>query len=156
MLYLNLESDQLADMAKQQVQDGVPVWFGCDVGKMLERKLGIMDTGLYDYDTILNTDLSMTQGRYAGLRAHLPDARHDADGCGRGKRPDQEMESRKQLGDEIGEKGFFVMSQEWFKVYTHQVVVNQKYLTAEQRKALETEPVELKPWDPIGSLAECE
>ena len=59
VLYLNLESDQLADMARRQVQDGMPVWFGCDVGKMYERELGIMDTGLYDYDTILNTDLNM-------------------------------------------------------------------------------------------------
>ena len=156
VLYLNLESDQLADMAKQQVQDGVPVWFGCDVGKMLERKLGIMDTGLYDYDTILNTDLSMTKEDmldygHTFLTHAMTLTAVDVEN-GRIKK----WKVENSWGDEIGEKGFFVMSQEWFKVYTHQVVVNQKYLTAEQRKALETEPVELKPWDPIGSLAECE
>ena len=56
-------------------------------------------------------------------------------------------------GDEVGEKGFFVMSQDWFRLYTHQVVVHKKYLTPEQLKALDMEPIELKPWDPIGSLA---
>ena len=53
----------------------------------------------------------------------------------------------------MGEKGFFVMSQDWFSLYNHQVVVNKKYLTAEQLKALKRKPVELKHWNPIGSLA---
>ena len=45
------------------------------------------------------------------------------------------------------------MSDEWFSKYMYQVVVNKKYLTDEQLKALELKPIELKPWDPMGSLA---
>jgi bleomycin hydrolase len=32
-------------------------------------------------------------------------------------------------------------------------VVNVKYLSKEQREMLKAEPIVLKPWDPMGSLA---
>ena len=45
------------------------------------------------------------------------------------------------------------MSDAWFDQYMYQVVVNRKYLTEQQRAALETPVIELNPWDPMGSLA---
>jgi bleomycin hydrolase len=45
------------------------------------------------------------------------------------------------------------MSNDWFKEYVCQVIINKKYLSKEQLSALEKEPLELEPWDPIGSLA---
>ena len=155
VVYLNLESDQLADMAKQQVQSGMPVWFGCDVSKLYDRDLGIMDTGLYDYDAVLSTDLSMTKadmldyGQTVLTHAMTLMAVDVRDG------QITKWKVENSWGDEVGEKGFFVMSQDWFGYYTHQVVVQKKYLSPEQLKALEAEPIELKPWDPIGSLAAC-
>ena len=56
-------------------------------------------------------------------------------------------------GEEPGEKGFFVMSDDWFNEFTYQIVVNVKYLSKEQREMLKKEPIVLKPWDPMGSLA---
>ncbi|HRX08518.1 MAG TPA: C1 family peptidase, partial [Candidatus Limiplasma sp.] len=153
VVYLNLESEKLADMARQQVQEGMPVWFGCDVGKLYDRDLGIMDTGLYDYDAVLNTDLHMTKADMLdygqtvlthAMTLMAVDVRE-------GQITKWKVEN--SWGDEVGEKGFFVMSQDWFGYYTHQVVVKKKYLSPEQLKALEAQPIELKPWDPIGSLA---
>ena len=40
-----------------------------------------------------------------------------------------------------------------FDEFTYQVVVDEKYLTDEERKQLEQEPIVLEPWDPMGSLA---
>lgn len=153
VVYLNLESSQLADVARRQVQDNLPVWFGCDVGKLSDRDLGIMDTGLYDYDTVLNTDLNMSKadmldyGQTVLTHAMTLMAVDVRDG------QITKWKVENSWGDEVGEKGFFVMSADWFQYYTHQVVVRKKYLSPEQLKALEQPPVELKPWDPIGSLA---
>ena len=44
-------------------------------------------------------------------------------------------------------------SDAWFDQFVYQAVVNKKFLNQEQQKALATEPVELAPWDPMGSLA---
>jgi len=56
-------------------------------------------------------------------------------------------------GDKSGKDGWFIMSDEWFDKYMYQVVVNKKYLSKSQISALEQKPIELKPWDPMGSLA---
>ena len=45
------------------------------------------------------------------------------------------------------------MTDDWFSEFTYQVVVNKKYLTAQEREMLAQNPFELKPWDPMGSLA---
>ena len=46
------------------------------------------------------------------------------------------------------------MSDSWFDQFTYQAVVNKKYLNKKELSALEKKPVELKPWDPMGSLAD--
>ncbi len=45
------------------------------------------------------------------------------------------------------------MTDRWFDEYTYQIVVNRKYLPKEVLEAYEQEPIVLKPWDPMGSLA---
>ena len=32
------------------IKAGQPVFFGCDVGKFSDRKAGIMDTALFEYE----------------------------------------------------------------------------------------------------------
>ena len=56
-------------------------------------------------------------------------------------------------GDKSGQDGYYIMTDEWFGQYNYQVVVNRKYLTPEQQEMLTQEPIHLKPWDPMGSLA---
>lgn len=34
------------------IKTGVPVFFGCDVGKFSDSSKGIMDTALFDYEVI--------------------------------------------------------------------------------------------------------
>ena len=50
--------------------------------------------------------------------------------------------------------GYYIMSSSWFDRYTYQAVMNKKYLTKEELEAYEANPIELKPWDPMGSLAD--
>ena len=42
-------------------------------------------------------------------------------------------------GKDAGVDGYYIMSDAWFDEYMYQVVVDKKYLTEEQRKALEQE-----------------
>ena len=56
-------------------------------------------------------------------------------------------------GDEVGKEGYYVMSDEWFSEFVYQILLEKKYFSAEQAAAFEQEPIELLPWDPMGSLA---
>ena len=44
------------------IKNNEAVWFGCDVGKMFHRDLGVMDMDLYDYESLLGTDFLMDKG----------------------------------------------------------------------------------------------
>jgi bleomycin hydrolase len=56
-------------------------------------------------------------------------------------------------GDKGGDKGYMMMTDAWFDEYMYEVTVNKEYLTSELLAVLETEPVVLPPWDPMGALA---
>jgi bleomycin hydrolase len=153
VVYLNLGSEALEQAACRQIKDGEPVWFGSDVGKMYNRELGIMDTNLYRYEDVLNMDLHMSKADMLDYgQSCLTHAMMllgvDIENGGIKK-----WKVENSWGKDVGEKGFFVMSNDWFKEYVCQVIINKKYLSKEQLSALEKEPLELEPWDPIGSLA---
>jgi bleomycin hydrolase len=45
------------------------------------------------------------------------------------------------------------MDDRWFDEFTYQIVIDKKYLSAKELAAYEEKPIELEPWDPMGSLA---
>jgi len=56
-------------------------------------------------------------------------------------------------GDKLGDKGFFVMSDRWFDEFMYEVAVDKSFLSPQLLAVLDTEPIRLPPWDPMGSLA---
>ena len=56
-------------------------------------------------------------------------------------------------GDDKGDKGYLMMTDEWFSEFVYEVVVDKKFVPEEILKVLEQEPVMLPPWDPMGALA---
>lgn len=152
--YLNLEVDKLIDYSKQQLKEGEPVWFGCDVGQWSERDLGIMDTQLFNYEELLNTKFSLDKGQRLqygeSLLTHaMVFTGVNVDDSGQAER----WKVQNSWGEKVGDDGFFIMSNDWFKEFNYEVVINKKYLSEADLKSYQKDPVVLKPWDPMGSLA---
>lgn len=152
--YLNLPVDELKAAAIAQLKDGEPVWFGCDMGPYVNRDTGIMDPDVYAFEDFLQADFPMDKAQRLdygqSLMTHamvFQGVNLDSEGTPTRWRVENSW------GEEPGQKGYFVMSDEWFTEYMYQVVVNKKHLTAKQLAALETQAIVLNPWDPMGSLA---
>lgn len=152
--YLNLPAEELKAAAIAQLKDGEPVWFGCDVGKRSLRDGGIMDLNVLDVEGLFDVSFGMTKAQRLdygqSLMTHamvLQGVNLDENG-----KPNR-WRVENSWGKEPGKDGYYVMTDDWFTEYTYQVVVNKKYLTAEQLKQWEQDPKELEPWDPMGSLA---
>lgn len=151
--YLNLPSAELARAASEQIKAGRPVWFGSDVGKMSDREAGILDTALYPYENVLHTALSMDKGDMLDYGESCLTHAMMLLGVDVTDAGIEKWKVENSWGKDVGQKGFFVMSADWFADYVCQVVVDQAYLTDAQKKAFEQPPIELEPWDPIGALA---
>lgn len=151
--YLNLPIDDLKKAASSQLHDDEVVWFGCDVGKMLSRKLGIMDINMYDYTAALGTDVEMTKSDQLDYGDSLMTHAMVFTAVNVVDEKTVRWKVENSWGDKSGKDGWFIMSDKWFDKYMYQVVVNKKYLSETQLAALDQKPIELKPWDPMGSLA---
>lgn len=153
--YLNLSMEELKKLAIAQMKDGEPVWFGSDCEKYGNRKEGIWDPDSFIYEEMLGgLDLSLTKAERLDYRDSAMDhamvltgVNLDAEG-----KPDR-WKIENSWGEDAGKKGYFIASDAWFDEFTYQVIINKKYLKEEWKKALEEEPIELEPWDPMGTLA---
>ena len=57
-------------------------------------------------------------------------------------------------GEDAGNKGFYLMSEKFFRQFVFQAAIRKKYLNEVELKALEEEATLLPPWDPFGTLAD--
>ena len=151
--YLNVPIDVMKDIAKRQIEDGRPVWMGCDTGKQNHRKLGIWDAELFDYSSVYGAGFDMDKaarleyGQTQMTHAMLFTGVDVVDGAPRRWRVEN------SYGDAVGDKGFFLMNDSWFDEHMFEIATPREYMSPELMAALDTEPIVLPPWDPMGALA---
>ncbi|MCH8978400.1 MAG: C1 family peptidase [Armatimonadetes bacterium] len=152
--YVNVDLDTMKNAAISQIKGEEPVWFGCDVGKYLHRDLGMMDTALFDFELVYGEDIDLgkaerLQYRQSMMTHAMVFTGVDLDDEGKPRK----WRVENSWSDKPGDKGFFQMSDPWFDEYNLEVVVHKDHVPAEVFAVLDQDPVELEPWDPMGSLA---
>ncbi len=151
--YLNVDIELMKDITMRILQDGQPVWMGCDTGKQMHRDKGLWDAELFDYASVYNAEFSMDKEerleyhQTAMTHAMLFTGVDVVDGKPRRWRVENSWD------DKVGEKGFFLMNDSWFAEYMFEIAAPKSYLPQDLQDVLDLEPVVLPPWDPMGSLA---
>ena len=151
--YLNVDIELMKDIAMRMLQDGKPVWMGCDTGKQMHRDKGLWDAELFDYASVYSADFEMDKAerleyhQTAMTHAMLFTGVDVVDGQPRRWRVENSWD------DKVGDKGFFLMNDSWFAEYMFEIAAPKSYLPEDLQQALELEPAVLPPWDPMGSLA---
>ena len=153
--HLNVSIERLTELTKTQLKDKEVAWFGSDCGKYADREVGIWDIDSWDYQTPFGLDYDFS--KEAGLD-YLASVMNHAMVLTGVQLDEQDKPVRWKVenswGTEKAFQGYYVASQKWFEHFVFQVVINKKYLNEVELKALEKEPIVLKPWDPMGSLAD--
>ena len=151
--YLNVDIDTIKDLAVKAVSKGEATWFGCDVGKMLYREGGIMDAKIYEPGRLLGTTFNMNKSQRVDYCESLMTHAMVFTGVNLVNNKPTKWKVENSWGDKGGEKGFLVMSDDWFNEYLYQIVIPKKYLPPRLQKILKEKPIVLKPWDPMGAVA---
>lgn len=155
--YINVSMSTLKQACVSMLKAGLPIFFGSDVGKFSDRVAGVMDLDIIDYELGFNVSLlgadkasRLRTGESLMTHAMVLTAVHVDD-----KNPEKTVRWRVQnsWGTDVGEKGWFVMSDRWMDEFVYQAVVDVNFLGKEVKEVLGKEPVALPLWDPMGSLA---
>lgn len=146
---LNVEFEEFKKYALLKLQNNEACVFSCDVGKDSLRKEGYLVKGIYNYDLIFQT----TFGLDKATRLEIGDTHMthcmlivgvDLDGD-----TPLKWKVENSWGADVGKKGFFVMSDDWFDDNVYQLIVPKKYLDAEKLEILKQEPIMLPIWHPM-------
>jgi len=151
--YLNVPIDRIKRIATRTLRAGEPVWFGCDVGKQMDREMGLWDANLRDYERLYDTTFELDKAarlEYAHARMTHAMLFTGVDIVNR--RP-RRWRVENSWGDKDGKKGFFIMNDSWFDEHLFEIAARTRYLPARLREALTRKPIVLPPWDPMGALA---
>jgi bleomycin hydrolase len=153
--YLNVRMEVMKDVAMRMLRDGRPVWFGCDVSKHMDRPGGLWDRGLYEYDKVYGCPFDLDSDKAARLEYHHSAMNHAMLFTGVDVVDDRPRRWRVEnsWGEDNGRKGFYAMNDNWFDEHLFEIAAHRDYLSPELRRALESKPIVLPPWDPMGSLA---
>ena len=152
--HLNLPMERLKELIIAQLKDGNIVWFGSDVGFYGDREVGIWDDRIFDYPSAVDLDFKMDKGESLDFRASAMNHAMCITGVAfKNGKPDK-WKIENSWGSANGKDGFYYMSASWFDHFVYQAVVDKKYLSEAELKAYNAKPIELKPWDPMGSLAD--
>lgn len=147
---LNVPIDVVRKLSQKLLEDKQAVFFDCDVTQCLNRKLGIMDTELYDYGLLFGTDFEWDrQGRMQFLHQRATHCMvmvgvDVVDGV------PQKWKIENSWSEENGHKGIFQMSDRWFTEYVYGIAVHQDVLGEELTAAYDKDPIVLPPWHPLG------
>ncbi|MDN5582160.1 MAG: aminopeptidase C [Corynebacterium sp.] len=152
--YLNAPVDVIKAAALEALQDGTPVWFGCDTAAQSHRERGVWDAHLHDYEGFYGVDLDLTkEQRLLTGESQMTHAMVltgvDVDEAGRPVR----WRVENSWGPKAAEKGFWTMNDNWFDQYVFEIAVHRDRLPQQYREALDDTPHVLPAWDPMGALA---
>jgi bleomycin hydrolase len=151
--YLNVDIQVIKDIAAATIEGGEPVWFGCDVSKMMSNDYAFWDADLYDLPSVYNASFDLDKA--ARLAYHETAMTHAMlftgvdvlDGEIRRWRVENSW------GAERGKDGFYTMNDSWFGQYVFEIAARKSALPADLQRALDAEPIVLPAWDPMGALA---
>ncbi len=101
--YLNVDVPVIKDIAAATIQGGEPVWFGCDVGKMMSNDYAFWDAELYDLPSVYDTTFNLDKADRLVYHEIGDDPRHAVHRRRRAGRRDPPVAGGEQLGRRPGQ-----------------------------------------------------
>jgi len=160
-IVLNVPWEVLSSTAAHAVMDGQQLWFAADVNKSMSYEHGLLSTEAFNYERILNTAFPVDKATSLDVRISAPTHAMvlvGVDVLDEDPKQVRKWKVENSWGEHGGgeDPGYLMMTEEWFKKYGYEIVVDIDYLDEQTRDAYikyEFEPILLPYNDAFGAVA---
>ena len=131
--YLNLPIEYMKELCVKQLQDGLPVWFGCDfktVSGTYDNYSGILDKNLYDYNKFLGIEI-LSKGEKVKFNDITYQHSMLIEGVKLENSKPITWKVKNSYGEKYNRKGYFAMTDSYFNDFVMMIQINKKYLNNE-------------------------
>lgn len=147
-VYLNMPNEDIKKAALASIKSNEAMYASCDVGKQHNRKAGIMDPEMYDYESLFGVKLNMDKKARILTRQSGSSHAMTLIGCDTDENDKPvKWEFENSWGATAGNKGYLTFTDKWFDEYMFRLVIHRRYLDAKAINALKQEPEKLPMWD---------
>lgn len=151
--YLNLPMEDIANLAIASLKDGRKMYSSYDVGKQMDKERGFLDPKNYDYATLFDTSFKMNKAQRistfdSGSTHAMTLTAVDLDANGKPTK----WKVENSWGTDNAQKGYLIMTNDWFNEYMFRLVVNKKYVPENLLKMEAQKPIMLTYDDPLFSI----
>lgn len=155
-LYNNQPPQLLMELCAESIKHNEAVWFGCDVNKRMMTKQGIQDIQVFDFESMFGTDIHLNLSKADRLLYGDSMMVHAMAFTAVSIATDGEITKfrvENSWGEEHGQKGYQVLTADWFREFVFEAVIDRKLVPKEVMEVFNKEPITLPAWDPMGTLA---
>ena len=150
---LQVDLDEMKEAAIKSIKGGDAMWFACDVTANSFRKDGLLVKEVLDIDSLFNINTKSSKGDRLVYFATQCNHAMTLAGVNLVDNKPNRWKVMNSWGEDVGFKGFYIMSDKWFDEYVYEVVVLKKYLNEKLLEALKKEPIVLPPWSTVNKMA---
>jgi bleomycin hydrolase len=153
--FINLPIEDVKKFAKSSILANEAMYFSCDVGKQLNVETGTLDLNNYDYDALMGVKFGMDKKQR--IESFESGSTHGMALVGVNILADGSVDKwllENSWGADKGNKGFLTMTDAWFTEFMFRLVVNKKHIDSKTLQVLDSEAIQLPPWDPVFAMEE--
>ena len=159
--YLNVPIETILNLCKKSIDKNEAVWCGIDWNKYKSTKKGFLDKKAFNFNDVFGFNNSMTKCDSLDYRQSSPTHAVILRGYNFDKGKTQgflvenshgiyQDKNKKNKENDFNENLY--MSENWFKDYVYEIVIDKSLLNNKLLNSLKQKPILLPFWNPFGNL----
>ena len=148
MHFVNIEMEDMKKIAVASVLANEPMWFAVNMGVDQSREHGLMEEGLFDYETLFDIDLTLDKADRTRFHAGASNHAMTLMGVDLVDGKPRKWLVENSWGDDKGDKGRWTLYDNWFDEHVYTIIVNKHHVPAEIMAKFKEEAAELPCWYP--------